>query len=231
MNRFENLILLYGYFRFMFINIHTHHVPAGPNAVLNVLKDFDVIPGEGIYSAGLHPWYLEKDNEAFHLSQLKSALQKRNVIAVGECGMDKVCNTDYQLQEYYFSRQIELANESGKPLIIHCVRAFDEILHLLKQEKISVPVIFHGYHKSYELAERIVRQGYFLSFGKQLEEATTAKVFASIPLNHLFLETDAADIAIEELYLVASSLKGIPLATLEEKMATNAATVFGNVFC
>ncbi|MBS1734582.1 MAG: TatD family hydrolase [Bacteroidetes bacterium] len=214
----------------MFIDIHTHHTASQAGTIVNLLRDFDSIPAQGFYSAGLHPWYLEKDNEALHVNELKTALHKPNVVAVGECGLDKLCDTDYHLQEYYFSRQIELANEYGKPMIIHCVRSFDEVLHLLKKKNITVPVIFHGFNKSHELALRIIKQGYYLSFGKHLQQSSVATVFASIPLNHLFLETDASDLHIEELYLTASALKGININELQENISVNASVVFGSTF-
>lgn len=214
----------------MFYNIHTHHTPAaGQWAIVNLQQDFDAIPGTGLFSAGLHPWYLNEETAGVALQQLNLALQKANVLAVGECGLDKVCKTDYELQQHYFRQQVLLANQHNKPLILHCVKAFDDTLRILKEAAVAVPVIFHGYHKSAELAAQLVKAGYYLSFGKHIMQAATADVFQSIPLNHIFLETDAAESGIEVLYAQAAAIKNISISQLEEQVAANAAKLFGNI--
>jgi TatD DNase family protein len=214
----------------MLLNIHIHNAPLpGQWAIMNVLKDFDAVPSTGLYSAGLHPWYLNIETAADALQQLTLALQKPNVLAVGECGLDKVCKTDYGLQQEYFRQQVLLANRHSKPLILHCVKAFDDILRILKEERVVVPVIFHGYHKSAALAQQLVKAGYFLSFGKHILQPAIATVFESIPLNHVFLETDAADIDIEALYAAAAAIKQIPVMALDKAITANAEKLFGKL--
>ena len=211
----------------MLLNIHIHNTPLpGQWAIMNVLKDFDAVPSTGLYSAGLHPWYLNIETAADALQQLTLALQKPNVLAVGECGLDKVCKTDYGLQQEYFRQQVLLANRHSKPLILHCVKAFDDILRILKEERVVVPVIFHGYHKSAALAQQLVKAGYYLSFGKHILQSAIATVFESIPLNHVFLETDAADIDIEALYAAAAAIKQIPVMALDKAITANAEKLF-----
>lgn len=215
----------------MYFNIHTHNKPSAHQwAILNVLKDFDDIPGSGVFSAGLHPWYLNEKSLAEELKQLSLALQKGNVLALGECGLDKVCNTDYQLQQQCFRQQVLLANEYRKPLILHCVKAFDDVTGILKESKASVPVIFHGYHKSRELALQLVKKGYYISFGKHILQEATAGVFHSIPLNHVFLETDGADVKIDEIYGKAAAIKEITEQELQQQLALNVESVFGKTF-
>lgn len=214
----------------MLLNIHTHHTPL-PNqwAIMNVLRDFDTVPGTGLFSAGLHPWYLNKESSHQELQQLNLALQKNNVLAVGECGLDTVCETDYELQQYYFRQQVLLANQHRKPLILHCVKAFDDVLRILKEERAAVPAIFHGYHKSKELAQQLVKAGHYLSFGKHILQPVTADVFLSIPLNHVFLETDAAETEINEVYAKAAAIKHIAVTALEEQITANAEKLFGKI--
>jgi len=214
----------------MFINIHTHHSPLHNQwAIFNLLKDFEAIPASGLYSAGLHPWYLSKETVDENLELLNYALLKNNVLAVGECGLDTVCDTDYALQQQCFRQQVQFANQHQKPLIIHCVKAFDDVLRILKEEQAAVPVIFHGYHKSKELAQQLVKIGYYLSFGKHILQPVTATVFHSIPLNHVFLETDAAEITIDTLYTTAASIKQLSVAALEEEITANAEKLFGRI--
>lgn len=214
----------------MYFNIHTHNTPEPDQwAILNVLKHFDTLPASGLFSAGLHPWYLTKENVAAELKQLNLALQQNNVLALGECGLDKVCKTDYTLQQACFSQQVLLANEYRKPLIIHCVKAFDDVLHILKESGNSVPVIFHGYHKSRELAMQLIYAGHYLSFGKHLKQPGVAAVFHSIPLEHVFLETDAADVPIDEIYEQAAAIKQVAQHQLQQQLALNVEQVFGKI--
>lgn len=214
----------------MLLNIHIHHTPLpGQWAIMNVLQDFEAIPGRGSYSAGLHPWYLHTETAAEALQQLQLALHKPNVLAVGECGLDKLCETDYELQQDCFRRQVLLANQYQKPLIIHCVKAFDDVVRILQETRVAVPVIFHGYHKSAALAQQLVKAGYYLSFGKHILQPAAATVFESIPLNHIFLETDAADIDIETLYVAAAAIKQIPVRAMDGAITANAEKLFGKL--
>lgn len=214
----------------MYLDIHTHNKPRpGQHAILNVLKDFGTIPESGWYSAGLHPWYLNGQTAAESLQQLEIALHKSNVLAVGECGLDKVCDTDYQLQQQCFHQQVLFANTNNKPLILHCVKAFEDVLRILKEAKATVPVIFHGYHKSAELALQLTKAGYYLSFGKHLFQPATAAVFETIPINHVFLETDASLHSIEHIYKLAAAIRQTAPDVLEEQIAANAAKLFGKI--
>lgn len=218
----------------MFLNIHTHIPPApGQISILNVLSYFDRIPGSGFFSAGLHPWYLENDEAGLPtdpdtaVKLLGSALQKKNVLAAGECGLDKVCATPYHLQETIFRSQIQMAAEVKKPLIIHCVKAYDDVLLTLKEMKVEVPVIFHGFNKSAGLAAQLLKAGYYLSFGKHLLQAATAAVFEMVPMDRVFLETDAAGISIEDIYGAAAASKKSTVTELSEQININAQKVFG----
>ncbi len=184
------------------------------------MKDFDSIKKEGSYSAGIHPWCV-KENMDNEISALKNALTLRNVLAIGECGLDKICANNFQLQKKLFAVQISLANEMQKPMIIHCVKAYEEVLEELKKEIVSVPVIFHGFNKSKELAARIIKEGYFLSFGKDLFRQEIQNVFAELSIEKIFLETDNSEISIQEIYLQAAAIKHISVETLIEKMNGN----------
>ena len=192
---------------------------------MNVLKDFELLHSDGWYSAGIHPWYINKDIEE-QLASLEKCTALKNVLAVGECGLDKVCETDFFLQQKIFSKEIQLANKIQKPIIIHCVKAFDETLHQLKNENVNVPVIFHGFNKSKELANRIIDDGHYLSFGKHLLHENLHQIFSDISLQHVFFETDDTDIEISEVYKMAAEIKNISLETLIKKIAENFNEIF-----
>ena len=188
--------------------------------------NFDKVPTTGIFSAGIHPWYVKNNTFEIEMVQLEMALKKLNVIAVGECGLDKVCKTDFQLQENCFKRQIHLANILKKPIIVHCVKAFSETIILLQEEKCRVPVIFHDFNKGGILAEQLISKGYFLLFGKHLFQTRTAAVFKTLPLTHIFLETDDATTGIIEIYKKAAELSGTSVEILSSQIESNARLVF-----
>lgn len=180
------------------------------------------------YSIGLHPWYVDAANWPQQMEALMHYSANDNVLAIGECGLDKVCTTDFIVQQLVFNRQIALANTIGKPLLIHCVRAFDEVQLLLEKNKVQVPVIFHGFNKSKALAQQLIGKGYYLSFGKALQLPAVQLVLAGLPLPQIFLETDAAAFSIATVYTLAASILQIDSNTLSLQIAKNTATVFGN---
>lgn len=153
-------------------------------------------------SLGLHPWYLQPEGLQTQLGELGKWAALPNVIAIGECGLDKLTNTDWDLQVNAFAAQIALANELKKPLIIHCVKAYEEVLLLLKDKWVAVPVIFHGFNKNPRLAEQIIKSGYYLSFGAALLQpgSGAAKTIVNLPADRFFLETDDVPITIQQVY-------------------------------
>jgi TatD DNase family protein len=212
----------------MFFNVHTHQTGGNnPFAIVNVHQHFNAIPVNGYYSAGLHPWYLANEDPVDGICQLTAALEKFQVLAVGECGLDKVCKTGYPLQQNCFRQQVQLANQYRKPLILHCVQAYEDTCRILTAEQVQVPVIFHGFNKNRQLARQLVKQGYYLSFGKSLWHESAASVFNDIALNHIFLETDAADMEIADVYARASTIKKITIDGLKAAISANAQLVFG----
>ena len=149
------------------------------------------------------------------------------MVAVGETGLDKVCTTDFTLQQAVFAAHIQLANELQKPLIVHCVRAHAEAMSLLKQHNVNVPVLFHGFAKSKELALQLVAQGYYLSFGHGLKKENLIAVLAALPLEQVLLETDNSTAFIDEIYRLAAAAFQIDEESLSLQLQKNAAKVFG----
>lgn len=210
-----------------FLNLHTH-LPGTDELVValqNKHEHFDLI--EKLYvSCGLHPWYLSKEQVNTEFELLAISANSENVLAIGECGLDKVCDTPWDLQVFWFQKQIELANEVQKPLIIHCVRAFQEVMDTLEKMGNTQPVIFHGFQKKMELANQLLSFGAYLSFGHQLKNNQVQLVFAEVPSNRIFLETDNADCSIQDVYTFAAQAKGISVDELQQIIAQNANRVF-----
>ncbi len=151
-----------------------------------------------------------------------------NVLAIGECGLDKLCHTAWNLQVVVFKQQIELANKLNKPLIIHCVRAFDELLQVFEENPPIVPVIVHGFNKKDNIAERLVSAGMYISFGAAIlkDSSPAALALKNMPADRFFLETDNADISIGDMYHAAAVIREIKEEAVILQVQQNFATVF-----
>jgi TatD DNase family protein len=207
-------------------DIHTHNDSndAHINKIVNRHKNFYEETRGLYFSYGLHPWYLT--NVPQQLLELTQYAASDHVLAIGECGLDRLCSTDFSLQMEAFRQQIKLANELQKPLIIHCVKAFSETLKLL--EDAQVPVIFHGFNKNLQLARQISERSFYCSFGKSILHASSlvAQTFAQYPSNNYFLETDDSNVSIEQLYHKAAALRNTTLGALQTLIQYNFHQVF-----
>lgn len=214
------------YFRYRmkgFINIHSHS--PGANTIVDLYEDFEQAVNIPSCSTGLHPWYLDSAEQGLEL--LGAVAHLKNVVAIGECGLDKACATDLLLQQHYFQQQIVLANKVGKPLIIHCVRAFSECISMLG--KAEVPVIFHGFNRNEHIAQMILDKGYYLSIGAAVLGQGFATVFKSLPLDRIFFETDDNEEQdIEAIYKRAADLQNIAVESLILQVEDNFQKVFNN---
>ena len=153
-------------------------------------------PGEamepgGTYSVGIHPWSTASGPVAQEtLEQLAAQTRDSRVVAIGECGFDRLRGGDMAEQQRLFEFQARLAAELGKPLIIHCVRAFDLLLGEAKRLKPEPGSwIVHGFRGKPELARQLLDAGLGLSLGKHYNAATAAM----IPDERKYCETDEMD--------------------------------------
>lgn len=212
-----------------YIDIHKHeNAPTHDNDVLALYskyENFQSFSPERQYSLGIHPWYIREDWET-QFESLKGSIHPSDVVAIGECGLDAVRGASLELQATIFQKQILLANESNKPLIIHCVRAFPQTLSLLKQAE--VPVIFHGFNKKLSIADAVLKQGYYLSFGADLlkEHAAAGAVLNAVPADRFFFETDDSMMDIKEIYKTGSRIRKTEEDAIILQVQENFKTVF-----
>lgn len=211
-----------------FFNFHTHQFTNQSN-ILELVnqypKEFDSsIP---FYSIGIHPWYIKEDQIDLELKIIEEKLQTKNCLAIGECGLDKRIEVPMEQQIIVFEKQLALAEKYKKPVVIHCVAAFQEIMAIKKKLKISVPMIIHGFSKNKQLAEQLIKDGFYLSFGKYLLKNPDLKtVFQNIPNDRFFLETDTIEENIEQVYQIASEYKSITIKELQDIISSNYRNVF-----
>lgn len=192
-----------------FLDIHTHHAVEREGVMsiqsLSLTKVID-LPNLPI-SLGLHPWYATMAEYPAQFKKLEEMALQPNVKLIGECGLDKLKGAELAVQIQILEAQIQLAEKLHKPLILHCVKAFDELIKLKKELRVKVPMIIHGFHKNVELGQQLIGQGFYLSFGKAIltPDSGAAKLLPF--LSNFFLETDDADLKIEEIYVAAANLK------------------------
>ena len=210
-----------------FINIHTHQFEENNNdffSLPNIILGTDTLSTLPC-SIGIHPRYIsESPQEQFE--ELHNAAHLPQIIAIGECGLDKLCATDWQLQIQMFEQQIAIANAVQKPLIIHCVRAYQECIQILNKEKVQVPVIFHGFNKHVQLAQQLLAQGYYLSLDPILIQGKKDDLITNLPLAYLFLETDGKPIKITDVYTYFCQVRKIGLIEFKEQIDSNFKKVF-----
>lgn len=213
----------------MLFNLHTHYPTLSPGVleIESVRYGQPQAPTSARRSIGLHPWFLkENDLPAAQIWLIEQAAGP-DTVAIGEAGLDKVAYTDWPTQLTAFQYCIEASETFGKPLVIHCVRAYSEILALKKRHAPTQPWIFHGFDKNPKVAESLLVAGCWLSFGAALfrPNSHAARALQHTPAKRFFLETDAPELSIGVVYERAAQLRGMSLDTLQAQMMENAQQV------
>lgn len=211
-----------------YFNLHTHQYSNQPD-VLELVNQYpqEFDPKIPFYSIGIHPLFIDENRLERDLFIVDEKLSLAECLAVGECGLDKRSQTLFELQQTVFEKQLVMAEKHQKPVVIHCVAAFQELIEIKKRLKISVPMIIHGFSKKVELAKQLIDNGFYLSFGKNLLRNPELKsVFLSIPNNIFLLETDTIEDGIQEVYVLAAKYKELELIELQAIVNKNYTTIF-----
>ncbi|KAJ0969960.1 hypothetical protein J5N97_022837 [Dioscorea zingiberensis] len=148
---------------------------------------------------GLHPWYVAERTPNW-FSSLREFLAATPSAAVGEIGLDKGSHgkkIDFGEQVEVFQQQLELAKELKRPASVHCVRAFGDLLEILKRVgPFPEGLIMHSYLGSAEMVSELAKLGSYFSFSGHLSSMTlekAKKMIRSVPLDRILLESDAPD--------------------------------------
>lgn len=146
------------------------------------------------YAFGLHPWFLAQENDSA-IAELERLLQQRPVglVAIGECGLDGAVDVPMSLQIDMLEKQLALASQYQLPVILHCRKAFNELLRIVKQFDLPRGGVWHAFSGSRQQAEQFIEMGFMLGIGGVItyERADkTRKAVAKLPAESLLLETD-----------------------------------------
>lgn len=215
-----------------YIDIHTHKKELLLNNISIVNTDVleDKKPFRNLFSAGIHPWNIEKGKLEMKKETLQKFVKSKNLIAIGECGLDKLIDTPLLTQLEVFNWHVQLSEKHRKPLIVHCVRAFNELIETRKATKATLPWIIHGFDKKENILNDVIKKGFHVSFGEALlnEKSNAFKYFKDVPNHLFFLETDISEHSIEEIYEKAAILKQISVSELKEIIYNNYNRIFNN---
>ncbi|ARV07398.1 hypothetical protein BTO04_12175 [Polaribacter sp. SA4-10] len=210
-----------------YFDIHTHSVSLDEN-VFSILNKYpNSSDFSNPFSIGIHPWFIQKATLEKELLIVEEKLELKNCFALGECGLDKMIEVDFNLQVVVFKKQVVLSEKYQKPLIIHCVRAIQEIIQLKKELQPKQKWIFHGFNKNLQVAEDVLKNGFVLSFGAAIiKNKKLQEVISEIPLDVVLLETDDSKITIKEVYQKLSEIKKIEVEALLKKIHQNFNKIF-----
>lgn len=164
----------------------------------NLLYTVRTVPG-AFAAPGVHPLAAAEWSHSA-AEALKELLQQREIVAMGEIGLDALLETPARdIQEKAFRGQLRLAREAGLPVLIHCRRAWGRLLEILREEQAKdVGGILHAFSGSLETARQAVDLGFVVAFGGTLTypgARRAPQVLAGLNKEDIVLETDAPDLA------------------------------------
>lgn len=213
-----------------FIDIHTHH-PKVSDEIISVpslfLQDIDTKSQITYpFTAGIHPWHAD----LFELEEAESMIEslgtQKMMIAIGETGLDKKYKVNFDRQKAIFELHIDYASKKQMPLIIHCVKAIDEVLYYSKHT--DVPFIMHGFSGSTEMTKQLIRSGFYFSVGLSLikDLKSIKEILQLIPATSLFFETDDGALDVRHVYYEASSIYQCSVDDLKQQIFDNYKRLF-----
>ena len=211
----------------MFFNAHTHRL--NYNAIINSEIESFSSDEQYFYSVGLHPWFINSENFEEQLAKIRNLLFLKNVVAIGECGVDRAIDLDINLQKRIFEWHLKQAEAINKPVIVHCVRAYSDVIEILVRVNFNGVIIFHDYRGNEIQTSKLNEFNSYYSFGKSLLNPTEKlkSSFKQISENRLLLETDDSDISIEKIYISAAKIGNIPVEKLEMNVLSNIKRIYG----
>jgi TatD DNase family protein len=191
-------------------------------------EDLERLHLPAFFSVGLHPWHVSEKTWEDQVSRVESAANHMNVIAIGEIGLDKAVNVAYDLQYSAFEKQLVIAASLRKPVIIHCVRSYSEMLFYRKNCDQSIPWIFHWFNSGEQMAAELISKNCYLSFGHLLfnVKSKAFQLFKNLPADRIFLETDDAGYSIQEVYKQAAMIRNMTPDDLGMQITGNFARCF-----
>jgi TatD DNase family protein len=181
------------------------------------------------FAFGIHPWMVESHSQQ-ELDHLEYLIKCNNPVAIGECGLDYIKDINKETQLHFFTAQILMAEKYSLPMVIHAVKATEDVIFLLKKHP-KVTGEIHGFSGSESQAKQLTGMGFYLGFGMQITNQKSTKIrqiVKNCPLEFILIETDDHHNP-NDLQLVAeeiAKLKQIPIDTVTTQCDNNAILLF-----
>lgn len=214
----------------MLINIlakeHTH------DASIEVVNlPLSAVQRTQYYSIGIHPWYIDKANYSKTVEKFYIVASESKCLAIGECGLDKSFESNYNLQKEIFKEQVKAANLFKKPIILYCHKAWNDVLKILDLQKNKVPIIVPMYQvENFELVSKLQKaiKDFYIYFDKSLylNNNEAIKTLKNISAKNIFIANTDADISIKDIYTTAAKFLNINDTTLQQQILENFYKVF-----
>lgn len=213
-----------------YLDFHTHRLRRKDD--VNITEIISLHLGKNtehkLFTIGKHPWWTKEILSEEEKNQFREILTQKNCLAMGEMGLDKLKGVEIDEQQLIFKSQLKIAQELNKPVIIHCVRAFDKLIKIKREFSQITNWCVHGFSRHSELAKQLLHEGFYLSL-MPVKEITLKYVdlVQSLPLEKFFLETDSMpNTEIETIYLQVANIKNISVENLKHQMNANAKVFF-----
>lgn len=212
--------------RVKYVDVHTHK--RGKDIYLLDISDGRLAEEGELCSAGIQPMFIGTSEP---VKRIEEWAERKRIVAVGEAGFDRNSETGIAAQTELFEEEVRISETYKLPLIIHCVKAFPELLAVYKKMRPRQAWIIHGYNNNRQILDELLKHGLYISAGKKVfvETSNIRQLLPFIPLEQLFIETDDSDYTIEEVYAKVADLLRIPLDMLIRCMYRNWLSVFSGV--
>lgn len=211
-------------------DIHTHQILLEDNddpyhsCILDVYPlEFEVAKGtykRHSFSCGIHPWY-SQDSES-QIVYLEEIAHDPRIVAIGETGLDKLKGPSFEVQIPVFKQHIRLSEQLKKPLIIHAVKAWEQLYHIRKDSRPTQPWIIHGFRGNPQVTQQMARAGFMFSLGNKFNVDS----LEYIPKESLFCETDEDEMDIRDVYQQIATALNIDIEEFAAQIAANVHRVF-----
>src|SRR5664279_672769 len=216
-----------------YIDIHVHGGKPAPGIFIleSLMVHEERLPEDhsGVaYTFGIHPWFLNEDNHDKHILSVDQIVRLPSIIAIGEAGFDRLRGPSAGLQRQTFEEQVMISEEIKKPVIIYCVRGWDELLSVQKRLRPKMSWLVHGFRGNTVLANQLLSKGMYLSLWFEfVMRPESAGLLKALPLEKIFLETDGADVDIKHIYDKVAGDLSITVDQLKKIIIRNFNTFFG----
>lgn len=211
-----------------YLNFHAHQQkPDEDEIVIQSLFLQDNITtqssGKIYFTAGLHPWHADQMNLGQIEKKLEGFISGEKIIAIGETGLDKLKGVNWDTQIRVFKKHIEISEKYKLPLVIHSVKAHNEVIKLKKDTEAKSHWVIHNFTGSKQMALDFIEHGFYLSICHHIknENSRINQFFQQLPKDKIFLETDDFDISIKELYQVAAKKMMVSIEELKLQLLYN----------